>query len=55
MQRSHESAFSDGFRGEVFGEPEVGDVGRAEAEDVGQGTADLAEAEVDADLFEDID
>lgn len=42
--------------GELFGgEPEVGDIGGAQAKDVFQGAADFFEAEVDAQVLEQVD
>jgi hypothetical protein len=46
-----EAVFEDGF----VGEPEAGDIGGAEAENVFEGTADFGEAEIDAELIEEIE
>jgi hypothetical protein len=43
------------FEEVVVGEPEVGDVGGAEAEDVFKGAANFGAVKVDADAFEEID
>lgn len=50
------SGFDEAFLEDFFvGEPEVGDVGGAEAENVFEGAADFGEAEIDADAIEEIE
>jgi hypothetical protein len=49
-------AVGKAFAGQLFvAEPEIGDVGGAETQDVGEGAADFAEADVDAEFFEQFD
>ena len=52
-RRAPYSAFDEAFFDDFFiREPEVGDVGGAEAEDVFEGAADFAEMEIHADALE---
>ena len=39
----------------VVAEPQIGDVGGAEAQDVGEGATDFGQPEIDTDFFEEVD